>query len=141
LTVYADSSFFVSLYVQDVHSNSADRLLGSGLQPWFTPLHFAEFAHAVGQQVFRGQMSMAEARHVHAQLEKDRGAGLWIEIALPNEAFQECADLARRHAPRLGVRTLDSLHVACASLLKAERFWTFDERQAKLAKAEGMKAV
>jgi len=23
--------------------------------------------------------------------------------------------------------------------LKAERFWTFDERQAKLAKAEGLK--
>jgi predicted nucleic acid-binding protein len=39
------------------------------------------------------------------------------------------------------VRTLDSLHVACALQLKAEQFWTFDERQAKLAKAEGLKAV
>jgi predicted nucleic acid-binding protein len=37
------------------------------------------------------------------------------------------------------MRTLDSLHVASALLLKAERFWTFDERQAKLAKAEGLK--
>jgi len=35
---------------------------------------------------------------------------------------------------------LDSLHVACALELKADRFWTFDERQAKLAKAEGLKA-
>jgi len=29
--------------------------------------------------------------------------------------------------------------VACALELKAERFWTFDERQAKPAKAQGMK--
>jgi predicted nucleic acid-binding protein len=28
---------------------------------------------------------------------------------------------------------------ACALELKADRLWTFDERQAKLAKAQGMK--
>jgi len=37
------------------------------------------------------------------------------------------------------MRTLDTLHVACALELKAERFWTFDDRLAKLAKAQGMK--
>jgi predicted nucleic acid-binding protein len=36
------------------------------------------------------------------------------------------------------VRTLDSLHVACALELKAERFWTFDDRQARLAEAVGL---
>jgi predicted nucleic acid-binding protein len=58
---------------------------------------------------------------------------------MPEGVFEVCADLARRYAPRLGVRTLDSLHVACALQLKAERFWTFDERQAKLAKITGLK--
>ncbi len=47
----------------------------------------------------------------------------------------------RRYGPKLGVRTLDSLHVACALELKAERFWTFDERQAKLARVEGLKTT
>src|SRR5205807_2740847 len=28
LTIYADTSFFVSLYVKDAHSTDADRLLG-----------------------------------------------------------------------------------------------------------------
>jgi hypothetical protein len=30
--------------------------------------------------------------------------------------------------------------VACALELRAERFWTFDERQAKLAEAVGLDA-
>ncbi len=47
--------------------------------------------------------------------------------------------LARTYVAKLGTRTLDSLHVAAALELKAERFWTFDERQAKLAKAVGLK--
>jgi predicted nucleic acid-binding protein len=59
---------------------------------------------------------------------------------LPELAFDRCAELARRYGPKLNMRTLDSLHVACALELKADRFWTFDERQAKLAKAAGLKA-
>ena len=64
---------------------------------------------------------------------------MWISTPIPERAFELCADLARRYGPKLGIRTLDSLHVACALELKAERFWTFDERQAKLAKARGLK--
>jgi predicted nucleic acid-binding protein len=60
---------------------------------------------------------------------------------MPEGVFDICADLARRHGPRLGVRTLDSLHVACALQLKAQQFWTFDQRQAKLAKATGLKTA
>jgi predicted nucleic acid-binding protein len=41
--------------------------------------------------------------------------------------------------PKFGVCMLDSLHVACALELNADRFWTFDERQAKLARARGLK--
>ena len=51
------------------------------------------------------------------------------------------AELGPRHAARLGARTLDSLHVACALELRAERFWTFDERQKRLARAEGLTAT
>lgn len=66
---------------------------------------------------------------------------IWAETAIPERAFDRSADLARRHGAKLGIRTLDSLHVACALELKAERFWTFDERQAKLARAEGLKTT
>jgi predicted nucleic acid-binding protein len=140
LTVYADTSFFVSTYIADSHSTVADGLLRAGSPVWFTPLHYAEWTHAIAQQVFRAGMSPAGAQRVHKALEQDRAAGMWVEVAVPENAFEVCAGLARRYGARLGVRTLDTLHVACALQLKAERFWTFDERQANLAKAVGLKS-
>ncbi len=139
MTVYADTSFFVSVYVNDQHSVAADRLLGSKPTVWFTPLHWAEFVHAVSQQVFRRNLPLAESDRVCREIQSDLTAGLWTQAGIPEQAFEVCAELARRHGPKLGVRTLDSLHIACALELKAEKFWTFDERQAKLAKAAGMK--
>jgi len=141
LTVYADSSFFVSLYLEDEHSSTAEQLVKSGTRLWFTPLHYAECTHAVAQQVFHKNLPAAHALQAYRHLEKDRAAGLWLEVELPESVFDLSADLARRHGPRLGVRTLDSLHVACALQLEAQQFWTFDERQAKLAKAAGLKIL
>jgi predicted nucleic acid-binding protein len=82
-----------------------------------------------------------DAARLDRTFEDDIAAGIWQKEPLPERAFDVCADLARRHGPKLGVRTLDSLPVACALELKAERFWTFDDRQAKLARAEGLKTL
>lgn len=141
MTVYADTSFFVSLYVEDSHSAATEEMMKSEPSVWFTPLQNAECAHAFSQQVFRGKLSETSAEQVYRHLERDRAARLWTEAAIPQQAFDLCADLARKFGPRLGTRTLDSLHVACALELKAERFWTFDERQGKLAKAVGLKTA
>ena len=139
MRVYADSSFIVSIYVQSQHSASADALLRQQPLIYVTPFILAEWAHALAGQVFRGQMSSSDAQYIDADFTHERKSGLWLGIAMPERAFELCADLGRRHGPKLGVRALDSLHVACALELKAERFWTFDDRQAKLAKAEGLK--
>jgi predicted nucleic acid-binding protein len=109
-------------------------------QIWLTPLHRAEWAHAIAQHVFQRKISARESQQVCRDFELDRRAGLWVEIALPEMAFETCTELARRHAARLGTRTLDSLHVASAIELKADVFWTFDLRQAKLAQANGLKS-
>jgi predicted nucleic acid-binding protein len=140
LNVYADTSFFVSLYTLDAHSPAAREMMKVNPRMWFTPLHAAEFMHAIGQQIFLRRISLLDAERVYEILHHDRTERLWLEMAMPDRAFEICASLARRHGPKLGTRTLDSLHVACALELKAERFWTFDERQAKLAKAEGLKS-
>ena len=141
MTVYADTSFFFSLYSSDAHSSEARRLISSRPKIWFTPLHKAEWLHALGQHVFRREIAANEALLLQRNLEADLAAKLWMETSLPETAFDLCSELARRHSARLGVRTLDSLHVALALELKSNHFWTFDERQAKLAQAEGLKLI
>ena len=139
MSIYVDTSFLVSLYLTDRHSAESRLRIRSAPSLWLTPLHEAEWAHVLSQHVFRGQLSLSESQRMNAQLGEHKSSGRWQLIALPDNAFDLCADLARRHGPRMGVRTLDSLHVACAVEFKAERFWTFDDRQAKLAKAQGMR--
>jgi predicted nucleic acid-binding protein len=137
----ADTSLIVSLYVRDSHSAEALHRMGSKPGVWPTPVHRVEFAQAVERHIFRRQLSLRESQRVLADFDADRAAGVWAEVGFPDLAFEVCAQLARRHARRLGVRTLDTLHVACALELKATQFWTFDERQARPAQAEGLKIV
>ncbi len=139
MSIYVDTSFLVSLYVTDSHSVEAVQRMASRPKCWLTPLHRAEWAHAVERHVFQGHLSTREVQKLYVDFDQDRAGGVWVEVSLPELAFEVCAQLARRHAARLGSRTLDALHVACALELKAESFWTFDQRQAKLARAEGLR--
>ena len=106
---------------------------------WLSPLHQAEWEHAIAQHVFRRLMSEADAQQTRDRFVGDCEVGLWMVIDLPDGIFDKSIALARRHVAAIGARTLDTLHVASALELKAQRFWTFDERQAKLARAAGLK--
>ena len=139
MSVYADTSFLASLYLRDLHSQRAWSAVSSHPQIWLTALHRAEWTNAVAQHIFRRSITEIEAQEVHKQFARDRAAGLWSEIELPGNAFERCIELARKYTPQFGARTLDILHVAAALELKAAHFWTFDQRQAKLAKAAGLK--
>ena len=139
MSIYADTSFFVSLYVTDRHTTEAERRAASRPVVWMTPLHAAEWTHAIELHVFRKAMTHSQASRLLEQFREHRLRGVWREAAVPEQAFEVCAQLAERYAGRLGVRTLDTLHVASALELKAERFWTFDERQRELAEAAGLR--
>lgn len=139
MSIYADSSVLASVYVLDVHTPAAVKLLARQPDVWVTPFHEAEVAHVISQGVFRGRFSQQQANSASQSFQNDCDAGVWHRIAFPPNAFAGCVALARQRGARVGSRTLDSLHVACALELKAQRFWTFDQRQAKVAKAAGLK--
>jgi hypothetical protein len=56
-------------------------------------------------------------------------------------AMDRARRLSATHSERVGARAIDLLHVACALLLESEVFLTSDQRQAALAKAEGLQVV
>jgi predicted nucleic acid-binding protein len=138
LTIYADSSFFVSLHLADRHSQKAWQRMSRHPAVWLTPLNRAEIAHAAYLHVFWKKATLKEVKSALTILDRDCDAGVWHQVDFPVATFARSIELTRKYGPTLGVRTLDSLHVACALELKAERFWTFDERQARLAEAVGL---
>jgi predicted nucleic acid-binding protein len=138
LNVYVDSSFLVSSYITDAHSPRVDQRMALGFSIRTTPSNQAELANAIYQQVFLKRLTLVEAGKVWGEFQRDYLSGLWNPVEFPHRAWETNIDLVRRYGPTLGVRTFDSLHVACALELKVERFWTFDERQARLAEAVGL---
>jgi predicted nucleic acid-binding protein len=138
IACYVDSSFQVAAYIRDAHSPEAVRRLSTGPSICVTPFNRSELANAIYRQVFLGKLSSAVAQQAWDNFEKDCRQGVWDCREFPHRSWETCVDLARRFASTLGIRTLDSLHVACALELRAERFWTFDDRQARLAEAVGL---
>jgi predicted nucleic acid-binding protein len=137
LSVYADSSFIVSLYIRDLHTPEVLRRMSVSGRVWLTPFHELEFAHAIAQSLWR-RFGADVADEILRDLARDRDSGLWLRADFPSAAFPAGKALAMMHVPVTGTRTLDTLHVAAALELHATEFWTFDDRQAKLAKAVGL---
>lgn len=139
MSIYVDSSFLVSVYLPDSHTLTSLGRLSRKPRIWVTPFHEAELVHAILQQVFRGSIPPDRGNKAIRDFRMDCDVRLWEIADFPGNSYISAISLAESYVARLGMRTLDSLHVAAALELKAERFWTFDERQAKLAKAAGLK--
>ncbi len=139
--VYVDPSALSRLYLnqpgsRDMHLWRA-RIKGS-----LSVTHHGrtELVNAVSLAVFRGERTVAEAIKAWSNVEADFEDGHLVQVdILWRAALNRAAELSRAHTPTLGTRALDVLHVACALELKLRHFLTFDDRQAKLAVAAGLK--
>jgi predicted nucleic acid-binding protein len=138
LNIYPDTSFIVSLYLADRHSVTAEILSRPNPRFCITPLHSAEWTHAIEQHVFRQTLSQEHAQILHNHFANECKQS-WTQMSIPDSAFERCVVLARSYVAQIGMRTLDTLHVATALELNVDTFWTFDERQTKLAQAVGLK--
>lgn len=97
--------------------------------------------NAISLRVFRREITSSKAKATQALVYKDLVDGVLLIQPLVTASFERALQIARRRTPQLGTRTLDILHVASALELKAERFYTLDRNQARLARAEGLLVV
>ncbi len=101
-----------------------------------------EIINAICRAAFLGQLDPNGLAEALADFDADFGAGhLHQADILWRAALNGAAELSRRHTPKLGTRSLDVLHVACARELKLRHFLTFDARQQQLAAAVGLRVV
>ncbi len=137
---YADSSFLVSLYIQDSHTEQAKAFLAANSHAVIlTDFSRTETQHAIRTLAFRKLITIGEMTQGLIYFDRAQAEGVYdLHASEPDQLFREAGRLSNRHALEVGVRYLDMLHVASALLSSANRFLTFDMRQGKLAKAVGL---
>ncbi|MBV8274692.1 MAG: PIN domain-containing protein [Verrucomicrobia bacterium] len=143
---YPDTSFLFSLYLPRTSSVDAARVFSEldGPLPVSSLLLF-EFENAVrlatwlhGQDKCKG-FPVQLAQTALARLDSDLDDGA-LELVFCDYGLvvDRARKISNTHTWRTGHRSIDVLHVATARYLRARRFLTFDDKQRKLAEAEGL---
>jgi predicted nucleic acid-binding protein len=135
LRIYFDTSFLTSLYAQDANAEVATEAIGAvssaRLVTYLTEL---EFRNALQLRVFRKETNATAARAAYADWQTDLNDGLFRLCPLPEDWIRRSHAIAQHSTARLGIRTLDLIHVAAAVELEADALFSFDERQRRLAR-------
>jgi hypothetical protein len=140
VSVYADTSFLVSLYARDGFSRRAHAWLANHPVPlMLTEFGRTELRNALARLEFTRAISVRQhaAAWQTVQADLEQGRLLTSRPAWP-AVFAQADILVANHTAQLGTRTLDVLHVASAQNLGASDFVSFDSRQAALAQAVGL---
>ena len=139
MRAYADTSVLVSPYVLDNNSARAAALIKSATLPIsITRFSEAEMTNAFYLRLLREEVTSAQIGAAQSLFQEGIDNGIFEVRPLSPAVFDRAKRLSEKHTMRLGTRTLDVLHVAAALVSKAEMFHTFDVKQGKLAKAEGL---
>jgi predicted nucleic acid-binding protein len=140
---YADPSALLKLYLHQHESAAMNawRAKQSGPLP-VTHHGRVEVINGLCLAAYRGEIMPEALADTLASFDEDFTEGLYRQADLLwRAALNRAADLSRSFSSKLGTRSLDVLHVACALELGLKRFVTFDDRQQKLARAVGLKIV
>lgn len=143
MKAYLDSSALVKLYVTEAKSLVVSEYAQTLAEPLpFSHLHDLELRNGLRLKTFRKEASSQSVAASLKLLDQDLAAGILIRPELNwFDVFRSAEELSGEHSRKIGCRSLDLLHVACALLLESEEFVTFDHRQATLAKRAGLKIV
>jgi predicted nucleic acid-binding protein len=153
VTTYADSSFIVRLLTSEAGSDEVVaefRRLGRPRLAYSTFLAL-EVANALNLRIFTTKTSkpsrerspsMVETMSAFSRIEHMLARKLLISVAFDwEETLRVAKELSNRHTRTVGSRTLDLMHLASATVLKADLFLTCDKRQAQVAKAERLETI
>jgi predicted nucleic acid-binding protein len=140
--IYLDTSALVKLYVLEAGSEFVQCCVSAQDDPlpvW--ELQEAELANALHLKVFRNEWTEDEARLQieHFRVRMRRGVYFFPEIDRVElmRSFHRLSE----ETPRIGCRTMDIFHVACAQQIPSGRFLTFDGRQSALARLAGLDLI
>ena len=138
VTIYLDASVVVSLFISDIHTVAADRLIANLCEDAIvSELCALEFAASVSRGLRTGQLSEDGARQALADFDEWRTVS--TIAAFPSATdFGLASNLVRDFATKLAAA--DALHLA-AAINAGAKLATFDKRLAEAAKMRGADVV
>jgi predicted nucleic acid-binding protein len=140
--LYLDTSALLKLYLREQGSEWVQEQVEAQSDPlpiW--ELQEAELTNALRLKVFWRDITAAQADGQLAHFRSRKERGLYVFPHLDRAALMERFRQLSRHSMKIGTRTLDVMHVACACEIQADTFISFDERQCALAKLAGLKVL
>jgi predicted nucleic acid-binding protein len=138
---YLDTSLLMKLYVFEAESARAASLAqDTRYGPAISRLSEVEMAAGLHA---KSAESLPEGivDKAYEDFRKHVSAGVYTIVPIDSDIFDLAQRLGEKHGRQLRVRTLDILHVAAALRFGAVAFGTFDQRQARLAHAVGLKML
>lgn len=135
--IYLDTSSLVKIYHNEPDSDKIIKILPPYQVIYLSEITKIEFVSAFWKKSRRGEASEAEAKEAIRFFESDYYKFEWVLI--DGEIIQT-ANKYVTHYREMGLRTLDSIQLACAVSLKnkADNFLTSDKILKKMMEKEGL---
>jgi len=140
--IYLDTSALIKLYFREEGSEVVQQRVTAQDHPlpiW--ELQEAEFVNACRLKVFWGDITLEQADQLLALFERRLRRGQYYVPEVDRGALMADFRTLSLQTARLGCRTMDVLHVACALQLSPKQFISFDERQRALAIHAGLEVA
>ncbi|MCH7224953.1 type II toxin-antitoxin system VapC family toxin [Haloferula sp. A504] len=137
--IYLDTSAFLKLYLRESGSQEVQDFVAAQDDPlpvW--DILEGELTNALRLKAFWKEITEEQAEDQIVRYRQRKQQGFYHVPEIDRRALMDAFQILSRETPRLGCRTLDILHVACANLLKPEAFITFNDRQRSLADHVGL---
>ncbi len=136
--VYVDTSVLVAYYCPERLSEKAEAVLTSYVRPSISSLTEVEFFSAVSGKVRVKEINLKDADRVTAKLLAHIDADNYTYIPIEGHHYRLARDWIGMF--KLGLRTLDAIHLAVASS-EGLKLLTSDQRLFKSAKTLGQDAI
>jgi predicted nucleic acid-binding protein len=139
LVIYLDTSALIKLYIREEGSERVQEKVSSQSVPlpvW--EVLEMELVNALRLQVFWENLSEKEVEHQIHLFHERKKRGYYFVPEIDRSSLLTDFNRLSKETQKLGCRTLDILHVACALQLKVTDFVSFDRRQVALAEVAGL---
>jgi predicted nucleic acid-binding protein len=140
--IYLDTSAFIKLYFREEGSDFVQRCVIDQDEPlpvW--EILEVELINACRLKAFWGDITAAQADRQIGLFEQRMRRGQYYVPEVDRGALMSAFRTLARQTPRLGCRTMDILHVACALQLLPAHFLSYDDRQRSLAAHVGLSVL